>query len=254
MVYPSFDLAGQWALVTGATRGIGQHAALTLAHAGANVVCSGRDQAALDETLIGLSASGRQAVGIVAELSDADQVRRLGEQAVKASGGISILVNNAGLSHVEPSVSATVEHWDETLDVNLRAPFLLSQTVVDGMIKLGGGSIINVASAAAHNGLREHAAYCASKGGLILLTQTLALEWADYNIRVNAVSPTVILTPMGERVWGDPAKRDPMLAKIPLGRFGYPVDVSGAILYLASSASNMVTGTTLVVDGGYGAQ
>jgi len=115
-------------------------------------------------------------------------------------------------------------------------------------------SIINVASAAAHHGLRDHAAYCASKGGLLLLTKVLALEWAPHGINVNAVAPTVILTPMGEKVWGAPEKRDPMLAKIPAGRFGKPVDVSGAILFLASPASDLIHGETLVADGGYVAQ
>lgn len=252
--FPDFALTDRWALVTGASRGIGQHVALTLAHAGAHIVASGRDETALAETATAIAELGREVIVIPAELADAEAVLRLGEEAVTRTGGIDILVNNAGLSHVEPALATTVEHWDHTMAVNLRAPMFLSQAVAPAMIARGGGSIVNIASAAAHGGIRDHAAYCASKGGLILLTQTLALEWAEHGIRVNAVSPTVILTPMGERVWGEPAKRDPMLAKIPLGRFGRPVDVSGAVLYLASDASALVTGATIVVDGGYGAQ
>jgi NAD(P)-dependent dehydrogenase (short-subunit alcohol dehydrogenase family) len=254
MQFPSFSLAGKIALVTGASRGIGQHAAVSLANAGADVVISGRDEAALAETAAEIGHLGRSHWTIPADLADTASVVALGEKAISAAGGVDVLVNNAGISFPETALGTREEHWDATLDVNLKAPLFLSRTIAPSMIERGGGKVIMVASAAANGGLTEHAAYCASKAGLLLLTQVLALEWAQHRINVNAVCPTVILTPMGEQVWGDPVKSAPMLAKIPLGHFGYPIDVSGAIVYLASSASDMVTGSSVTIDGGYGAQ
>jgi 2-deoxy-D-gluconate 3-dehydrogenase len=254
MQFPTFCLSGKIALVTGASRGIGQHAAVSLANAGADVVVSGRDTAALAETAAEIERLGRRVWTCEADLADTAQVVALGEQAIALSGGIDILVNNAGISFPESALDTTEAHWDATLDVNLKAPMFLSRTVAPSMIERGGGKIIMIASAASNDGLTEHAAYCASKGGLILLTKVLALEWAASRVCVNAICPTVILTPMGEQVWGDPVKSGPMLAKIPLGHFGYPVDVSGAIVFLASSASDMMTGSAITIDGGYGAQ
>jgi len=138
--------------------------------------------------------------------------------------------------------------------VNLTAPMFISREIAPGMIARGGGKIIMICSNAGIVGLADHAAYCASKGGMVQLTKVLAIEWARHNVNVNAIAPTVILTPMGEQVWGAPEKRDPMLARIPAGRFGKPVEVSGAILFLASSASDLMHGETILVDGGYAAQ
>ncbi|NIM05311.1 MAG: SDR family oxidoreductase, partial [Armatimonadetes bacterium] len=178
----------------------------------------------------------------------------LAENALQGNRRIHILVNNAGISLPESAAETTLEHWDLTLDVNLRAPFLLSQLIGRHMIEQGGGKIINMSSQAGEVALADHAAYCASKAGLILLTKVLAVEWGPHNIKVNAVAPTVILTPMAEKAWADERKRQAMLAKIPLGRFGRPVDVSGAVLFLASPASDLITGEVLTVDGGYTAQ
>jgi 2-deoxy-D-gluconate 3-dehydrogenase len=186
-----------------------------------------------------------------ADLADTSAAIAMAREADRLLGGVDILVNNAGLTFPESALDTTPEHWDTTLDVNLKAPLFISQQVVPGMIRRGRGKIIMVASNAGLVGIADHAAYCASKGGMLLLTKVLALEWARYGINVNAVAPTVILTPMGEKVWGAPEKRDPMLAKIPAGHFGRPVDVSGAILFLASPASDLVHGETLVIDGGY---
>ena len=254
MQFPTFSLSGNIALVTGASRGIGQHAAVSLANAGADVVISGRDEAALADTASAIEGLGRRQWAIPADLADTASVVALGERALASAGGVDILVNNAGISFPESALDTTEAHWDSTLDVNLKAPLFLSRTVAPSMIARGGGKVIMMASAAANTGLADHAAYCASKGGLLLLTQVLALEWAAQGINVNAICPTVILTPMGEQVWGDPAKSAPMLAKIPLGHFGYPVDVSGAVVFLASSASDMMTGSAITIDGGYCAQ
>jgi NAD(P)-dependent dehydrogenase (short-subunit alcohol dehydrogenase family) len=250
--FPSFDLTGRRVLITGATKGIGRHAALSLANAGADLFLSGRDQSELRSLADEVRALGRRAETLAAELADVAQAEQLGRAALEALGGIDVLINNAGIARIEPFFETSVENWDATLDVNLRAPFFLSKVVGKAMAEAGrGGKIINVASQAALVALEGHGAYCASKAGMLLMTKVMALELGPYNIQVNAICPTVILTPMGEQVWGDPAKGDPMKAKIPLGKFGYPVDVSGAIIFLASPASDMITGSEVVIDGGY---
>lgn len=249
--FPSFSLSGKRALVTGASKGIGQHIALTLAQAGADLVISGRDASGLESTASQIRDLDQTALIHPAELADPADIQALAEHALEDPRGIDILINNAGISFPEPAVATTLEHWDATLDVNLRAPFLLSKLIAPQMAQRGSGKIINIASQAGLVGLADHAAYCASKGGLILLTKVLAIELGPHNIQVNAVAPTVIMTPMAEKAWADPAKRQAMLDKIPLGKFGQPKDVSGAVLYLASPAADLVTGEVLTVDAGY---
>jgi NAD(P)-dependent dehydrogenase (short-subunit alcohol dehydrogenase family) len=168
-----------------------------------------------------------------------------------AFGTVDILVNNAAIALIAPLLEATSADWDSTMAVNLRAPFLLAKALVPAMIKKGGGKIINISSQAGVIGQDSHAAYGASKGGLNTLTKVMCVEWAKHNIQVNTVCPTVILTPMGEEHWGKPERGDPMKAKIPAGRFGRPVEVADMILYLASSASNLVNGQDMLIDGGY---
>ncbi len=249
---PAFDFHGRRALVTGATKGIGRDAAVQLAWCGADVFMTGRDPEALREVEDEVRAAGRRAASAVAELARAEDVLGLAARAHAELGPIDVLVNNAGLTHVEPFLDTTWEHWDEILDVDLRAPVFLAREVARSMVEDGRpGAIVNVSSVAGLAAIDGHTAYSAAKAGLLMATKTMALELAPANVRVNAICPTVILTPMGEEVWGDPAKGDPMRAKIPLGRFGHPHDISHAILYLASDLSGMVTGTHLVVDGGY---
>jgi 2-deoxy-D-gluconate 3-dehydrogenase len=168
-----------------------------------------------------------------------------------AFGTIDILVNNAGIALIDPLLDAKVADWDMTMAVNLRAPFLLAREIVPGMIAKRRGKIVNVSSQAGVVGLEAHGAYCASKGGLNMLTKVMTVEWTKHNIQINSVCPTVILTPMGEKVWGEPAKGEPMLAKIPANRFGKPVEVADMILYLSSSASDLVCGQDMLIDGGY---
>jgi 2-deoxy-D-gluconate 3-dehydrogenase len=151
---------------------------------------------------------------------------------------------------VEDLLHTTLEHWQETQSVNLRAPYLLSQTLAPGMIKQRRGKIINISSVAAVLAPEGHGAYSASKGGLNLLTQTMAAEWGRYNIQANAVAPTVILTDMGQQVWGDASKGEPMKARIPARRFGEPIEVADLVLFLASQASNFICGQVIRLDGG----
>jgi glycerol dehydrogenase len=246
-----FRVEGKRALVTGGSKGIGAEAALVLAQAGADVAIVGRDRAGLQETEALIRPTGRRCLIIEGDMSTVDGPRHAAQQALDAFGTVDILVNNAGISRLDPLQTLSVEKWDETMAVNLRAPYLLAQALVGKMMEQNAGKIINVSSQAGIAALEVHGAYCASKGGLNTLTKVMALEWGLHNIQVNAVCPTVILTPMGAKVWGDPAKAAPMLAKIPLGRFGKPVEVADLILFLASSASDLITGEAILIDGGY---
>ena len=249
-----FSIEGKRALVTGGSKGIGAEIAAVLADAGADVAIIARDLDGLGETAAKVREAGRDCTVIEADLSTVEGPQQAAGKALAHFGAIDILVNNAGISRPAMIVDATVEEWDETLAVNLRAPFLLAQAVAPKMIEQGSGKIINVSSAASIIALDEHAAYCASKGGINMLTKAMAVEWGRHNIQCNAVAPTVILTPMGEQVWGEPSKGDPMKAKIPLGRFGMPVEVADLVLYLASPASDLITGEVVVMDGGFTAQ
>ncbi len=246
-----FELTGKRALVTGATKGIGLEACKVLADAGADTAAVGRDAKGLAEVKAAVEAKGRRCVAITAEMATVDGPVRAAREALAAFGTIDILVNNAGIALVDMLLDTKVEDWDTTMAVNLRAPFLLAREVAPGMIAQKAGKIINVSSQAGVIGLDAHGAYCASKGGLNMLTKVMTSEWAKHNIQINTVCPTVILTPLGEKVWGQPEKGDPMKAKIPAGRFGQPVEVADAILFLASSASDMICGHDLLIDGGY---
>ena len=246
-----FGLAGKRALVTGATRGIGFETCKVLADAGADIAAVGRDAAGLAEVAAAVKALGRTCVAIEADLATAQGPLEAARGALKAFGAIDILVNNAGVTLIAPLLQATVDDWDTTMAVNLRAPFLLAPELAPQMIARKAGKIINVSSQAGVVALDGHGAYCASKGGLNMLTKVMTVEWAKHNIQTNSVCPTVILTPMGEKVWGQPEKGLPMLAKIPAGRFGKPIEVADMILYLASPASDLVCGQDILIDGGY---
>lgn len=246
-----FSIAGKKVLLTGASRGIGAAIAEVLAEAGAELVLSGRDEAALKETAAKVAAKGAKYHVVPADLTTPAGARELGKKALEILGSVDILVNNAGIALIAPFTDLTQEQWDATMAVNLTAPFALTQEIAPVMIKQGHGKIINIASQTGVIAADDHAAYAASKGGLVSLTKVLAGELGKHNIQVNAVCPTVILTPMGEQVWGPPEKGDPMKAKIPLGRFGYPVEVADLVLYLAAPASDFMTGGTVMFDGGY---
>jgi NAD(P)-dependent dehydrogenase (short-subunit alcohol dehydrogenase family) len=243
------ELAGRRALVTGASRGIGAAVAAALAAAGAQVVLSGRDTASLSAVAASLP-DARTAV-LPCDLSRADAVERLAAEALNAFDGLDILVNNAGITFPERVADLTVAAWDATMAVNLRAPALLGARIGAAMAADGGGSIVNVASLAGLRALPEHYAYAASKAALLMATKVLALELGPAGVRTNAVCPTVVLTEMGQQVWGEQEKAAPMLARIPLGRFGVPADVADAVLWLASDRSAMVNGVELALDGGF---
>lgn len=246
-----FALTGKVALVTGATKGIGLDICKVLADAGADIVAVGRDKVGLAEVSQAVETLGRKCVTIEADLASTDGPVEAARTALKNFGTVDILVNNAGIALIDNLLEASIEDWDKTMAVNLRAPFLLARELAPKMIAQRSGKIINISSQAGVVAIDGHAAYSASKGGLNMLTKVMTCEWAKHNIQTNAICPTIILTPMGEQVWGDPAKGKPMLDKTPLGRFGKPQEVADLALYLASPASDLVCGETILIDGGF---
>ncbi len=245
---------GRRILVTGATKGIGFEACQVLADAGADIVAVGRDKDGLADISALVKKAGRKCVAIAADMATIEGPKHAAAEALKAFGTIDVLVNNAGIAMNEPLLDITAHAWDTTINVNLRAPFLLAQALVPNMIKQKMGKIINVSSQSGVMALADHGAYGASKGGLNMLTKVMTVEWAKHNIQSNTVCLTVILTPMGEMVWGKPEKGDPMKAKIPLGRFGSTTEVADLILFLSSQASDLITGQDILCDGGFTSQ
>ena len=250
----TYDFSGKKALVTGATKGIGREVALAFAESGCSIAATGRNPEALAQLAAEIEAKGVECVTFKADLANAEECLRMAEYFLQETGGIDILINNAGISFPERIVDLDIHHWDATLAVNLRAPILVTKVVATHMIERRQGAIVNISSNAGVAGIEEHAAYCASKFGLLGLTKVMAVELGPFNIRVNAVAPTVVLTPMGAQVWGDPAKADPVKARIPLGRFAYPREISAVVLFLSSDASSMISGETVLIDGGVNAK
>jgi len=246
-------LANQRALITGASHGLGAEIAAVFADAGADLVITGRDAAGLEATRQVVERKGRRCLSVEADLRTVDGPRVAGQKALEFLGTVDILVNNAGVVFIDSLLETSLEHWEETQNVNLRAPFLVAQTVVPNMIEQRRGKVINISSLAGVLAPEGHGAYSASKAGLNLLTQTMAAEWAQFNIQANAVAPTVILTAMGQQVWGDPSKGGPMKARIPSRRFGEPVEVADLVLFLASPASDFICGQVIRIDGGLSA-
>lgn len=248
------SLQGKRALVTGATKGIGFEACRVLADAGADIAAVGRDEKGLSEITKAVEAIGRRCVPIAADLATVDGPKAAAAKALAAFGTIDILVNSAGVTTIKSIIDTPIADWEWVNAVNLRAPFLLAQALAPAMIRQNMGKIINISSQSGVVALADHSAYGASKGGLNMLTKVMTIEWAKYNIQANSICPTVILTPMGEMVWGDPAKGDPMKSKIPAARFGKTVEVADLILFLASGASDMINGQDILIDGGFTAQ
>jgi NAD(P)-dependent dehydrogenase (short-subunit alcohol dehydrogenase family) len=246
-----FSLTDKKALVTGASKGIGNEICRVLADAGADIVAVARDPQGLSEVTTIVQSMGRRCLAIEADLATVEGPQVAARTALHAWGVVDILVNNAGITAIESILEAKVESWDRVMAVNLRAPFLLAQALAPKMIEQRAGKIVNVSSQTSTVALDKHAAYMSSKNGLNALTKAMTVEWAKYNIQSNAVCPTVIMTPMGEMVWGDPRVGDPMRAKIPLGRFGKPVEIADLVLFLTSPASDLITGQTIFADGGY---
>ena len=253
-VQPSFDLTGRVALVTGAGRGIGHDLVLGLAGAGARVAAAVRRVADAEEVVAAVRAAGGDAIAVSLDVTDTASIEAAVATTVASFGRLDILVNNAGLGTNHDALDATEDEWDELFAVNVRGLFFASQAAARRMVEQGHGRIVNVASQAGIVGIRRHAAYSASKGAVITLTKVLALEWAPAGVTVNAIAPTWVLTPGTAERLSDPDFLRSVLDRIPLGRVGTTSELAGAVIYLASDAAAMVTGTTLVIDGGWTAQ
>jgi len=252
--FSEFDLTGKVAIVTGAGRGMGYHFALALAKYGADLAICSRTVSELEKTRDEIEKLGRRVLIQRMDVSKVQEISQTVEEVVKAFGRIDILVNNAGVSIPQPAVEVTEEAWDKIIDINLKGVFFCAQAVGKVMIKQRRGKIINISSDAGVVGLPQRGAYCSSKAGVNLLTKVLSIEWGPYNINVNAIAPTFIQTPFTKPMFEKPGFREYVLGNIPLGRIGQPEDVTGAVIYLASEASNLVTGHVLLVDGGWTAQ
>ena len=246
-----FDLSGKVALVTGAGRGIGYHTALALAKYGADVIVSSRTVPELENVASAIENMGRRAMIQSADITDVNQIRSMVDAAREIFGRIDILVNNAGINRPQPAVDVTEENWDLIMNTNLKGLFFCAQAVGHVMIEQKYGKIINISSDAGSVGLLKRAAYCASKGGVNLLTKVLAIEWAAHHINVNAIAPAFIETPLTEPMFRDQGFREYVLGNTPLGRVGQPEEVSGAVVFLASKASDYMTGHVMLVDGGW---
>ncbi|MEZ0496401.1 SDR family NAD(P)-dependent oxidoreductase [Sphingomonas sp. IW22] len=245
---PSFRLEGKRALVTGAGRGLGLACAAALADAGASVTLAARTAQEVEEAAAAIRTGGGTAAALVLDVLDVAAAQR----AIAAAEPFDILVNNAGTNRPRSFTDVSVEDYDAVLDLNLKAAVFVAQAVASGMIAAGrGGSIIHMGSQMGHVGGANRSLYCASKWALEGLSKAMAIDLAPHRIRSNTIAPTFIETPMTRPFFEDAAFRDSVLAKIKLGRLGTVEDVMGAVVFLASPAAALVTGTSLVVDGGW---
>jgi 2-deoxy-D-gluconate 3-dehydrogenase len=250
-VLDAFSLDGKTALVTGASRGLGRALALGLAEAGADVACASSRPDGARETADCIRAMGRQAWTVHGDLVDRSAVEEMVVEIERQTPAVDILVNNAGDIARHRAEEFPFEDWDRVLRTNLDAVWLLSQRFGRAMIERGSGKIINVASVLSFSGGLTVAAYAASKHGVAGLTKALANEWAQHNVQVNAIAPGYFATDNTQALREDPARMTQINARIPAGRWGEPADLGGAIVFLASSASDYVNGHVLVVDGGW---
>jgi NAD(P)-dependent dehydrogenase (short-subunit alcohol dehydrogenase family) len=248
---PSFRLDGRRAIVTGASSGIGLGAAAALAEAGAVVLLVARRLAELEEVRDAIHANGGQADALALDVTDLDAMTR----GITEAGPFDILVNAAGLARHAPAVDTTYSAYDTVMDVNLRAAYFLTREVAKGLIAAKRpGSLINISSQMGHVGGPDRSVYCATKHALEGMTKAMALEWACEGIRVNTICPTFVRTPLAEQTLSDPHRRDWVLSRIKLGRLGELEDIMGPVVFLASDAAALITGTHLIVDGGWTAE
>jgi len=243
-------LAGRVALVTGAGRGLGAGIAAALAGAGAAVACGARSVAAGEATARAIRERGGDAVVVALDVTRAEQVGAAVAEAERALGGVDILVNNAGVTLEKATLEVTDAEWEELLATNLTSIFRLARAVAPGMIARGRGKIVNVGSMYGVLGVARYAAYCASKAGVDGLTRSLAVEWARHGIQVNCVAPGYMNTDIPRAALADPRIRERFLGKIPARRIGEPAEIGALVVYLASAASDFMTGQTLYLDGG----
>ena len=253
--YPDFGLAGQVALVTGAARGLGNAIARALAHAGADIALGLRDVNAPGDGVAQIEAMGRRALPLQMDMTSLGEIFQAVDETVRHFGRLDILVNNAGIAPDNLAENVREEDFDLTLAVNLKGTFFASQAAGRVMIGQKSGRIINISSQAGFAALPTESVYCMTKAAIVHLTKCLAVEWGKYNITVNAVAPTFIHTPGTESYLANPDARSDVIERIAaLHRIGEPMDVAGAVVFLASSAASLITGETILIDGGWTAR
>ena len=250
-IYQIFDLTGKVALITGASRGIGEAIAEAFAQAGAKVVLASRKQADLDSVAALIRESGGEVLSMAAHTGDTAAIRAVVEEAIANFGGIDIVVNNAATNpHFGPILTSEESHWDKILDVNVKGYFRVIKACVESMQARGGGKIINMASVAGLEPEPMMGVYSVSKAAVLMLTKVLAVELAPFNIQVNAIAPGFVKTKFSSVLWQTPQINEAILKTIPQKRMAEPEEIAGVALYLASSASSFVTGSTFTIDGG----
>ena len=246
-----FELKGKIAMVTGGTRGLGEVSALALAKAGADIAVCGRSASDLERVSTAICKLGRNAVGFHIDVTDKTKVSEAVAQVLDYFGRIDILINNAGVNYRVPVLEFPEEEWDRIISTNLKGYFLTAQSVAPQMISNGYGKIINMSSILGTVGLPNQVAYAASKGGVDQMTKVMALEWAKLGVRVNAVGPTYFETELVTQIRDDPERFRFINERTPMGRWGYLPELEGIIIFLASPASDFITGQTIYIDGGW---
>jgi NAD(P)-dependent dehydrogenase (short-subunit alcohol dehydrogenase family) len=246
-----FDLTGKVAMVTGSTRGLGEVAAVALAKAGADVAVCGRSTPDLERMTAEIVKLGRSARGFHIDVTDSRKVAEAVKQILEHFGRIDILVNNAGVNFRVPVLEYPEEEWDRVINTNLKGYFLVARAVAPQMIANGYGKVINMSSILGAVGLPHQVAYASSKGGVDQMTKVMALEWAKLGVRVNAIGPTYFETELVTQIREDPERFNFINDRTPMGRWGYLPELEGTIIFLASAASDFITGQTIYVDGGW---
>jgi len=248
------DLQGKVVIITGAGRGMGKSHALKFAENGAKVVVSDIQKEECEKVANEIKEKGGEALAIKCDVSQKEEVEKMVKETIKNWGKIDVLVNNAGIADFKPFLEMTEEDWEKTININLKGYFLCAKACAKEMVKIKSGVIINIASVAMGQvgiGFPNLVHYCATKGGITAMTEAMALELAPYNIRVNAVSPGAIDTPMVDPLKADQKTIEGLLARIPMNRMGKSEEVSNLVLFLASDVSSYMTGSTVVIDGGW---
>jgi len=246
----TFDLTGKVALVTGGSKGIGRAIALGLAASGAAVVITGRNLEPLDTVAQEIQAAGGKAFPIAADLGDSSQIQRLADEAVKAFGQVDILVNNAARSYMRSLMELREDGWDKVFNLNVKAVWLLSRAVAEGMMARKSGRIINITTVGAEKAELGMAAYGCSKAALKMLTRCMTREWAPFGIQVNAVGPGLTRTDFSKPIWTNPDIEKHVTSGLPMGRIAEPEEIVPAVLFLASDGAAYINGHTIYVDGG----
>ncbi len=246
-----FDLTGQMALVTGSTRGLGETMAKAIAKAGADVAVCGRSETDLKRVSDDIIALGRRAKGFYLDVTSKKSIQASVELILSYFGKVDILVNNAGMNHRVPVLEYPEKMWDMVINTNLKGYFLMAQAVVPQMIDRGYGKVINMSSILGTVGLPNQIAYASSKGGVNQMTKVMALEWAKLGVRVNAIGPTYFETELVTQIRNDPERFNFINERTPMGRWGHLSELEGIVIFLASHASDFITGQTIYVDGGW---